>query len=81
MAKGTGCEVQQDKQLMVAVANGTKIAITATCKQLAWYMQENEFKANMRLIPLGGCDMVLGIQWLSQLGPVLWDFKNLWMEF
>ena len=66
---------------MVAVADGTKLASTATCKQLVWSMQDKEFKANMRLIPLGGCDMVLGIQWLAQLGPILWDFKNLWMEF
>lgn len=35
----------------------------------------------MRLIPLGDCDMVLGIQWLAELGPILWDFKRLWMEF
>ena len=25
--------------------------------------------------------MVLGIQWFFQLGPVLWDFKELMMEF
>ena len=25
--------------------------------------------------------MVLGIQWLFELGPVLWDFKELTMEF
>ena len=25
--------------------------------------------------------MVLGIQWLAQLWPILWDFKNLRMEF
>ncbi|XP_052292019.1 uncharacterized protein LOC127900817 [Citrus sinensis] len=81
VAKRTGCEVQQDKPLMVPVANGSKIASAATCKQLVWSMQGREFKADMRLIPLGGCDMVLVIQWLSQLGPILWDFKNLWMEF
>ncbi|KAH9699109.1 hypothetical protein KPL71_024219 [Citrus sinensis] len=81
VAKWTGCEVQQDKPLMMAVANGSKIASAATCKQLVWSMQGREFRADMRLIPLGGCDMVLGIQWLSQLGPILWDFKNLWMEF
>ena len=25
--------------------------------------------------------MVFGIQWLAKLGPILWDFKNLRMEF
>ena len=50
---------------MVAVANGSKIASATTCKQLVWSMQEREFRADMRLILLGGCDMVLEIQWLS----------------
>ena len=38
---------------MVSVENGTKIASIATCKQLKWSMQGKEFKADMRLIPLG----------------------------
>ena len=32
-------------------------------------------------VALGGCDMVLGIQWLSSLGTISWDFKYLHMEF
>lgn len=35
----------------------------------------------MMLIVLGGCDMVLGVQWLATLGPICWDFKALLMEF
>lgn len=44
-------------------------------------MQGAVFKADMRVLQLKGCDMVLGIQWLTTLGPVKWDFKNLSMEF
>lgn len=39
------------------------------------------FKADTRVLQLKGCDMVLGIQWLANLGPVKWDFKNLSIEF
>lgn len=35
----------------------------------------------MLFIPLGSCDMVFGIQWLSTLGTVMWDFNQLHMEF
>lgn len=33
------------------------------------------------LIDLGSCDMVLGVQWLSTLGTINWDFKKLVLEF
>ena len=32
-------------------------------------------------IPLGGCSVILGTQWLCTLGPILWDFAELWMHF
>ena len=32
-------------------------------------------------MPLGGCDVILGTQWLCTLGPILWDFAELWMHF
>lgn len=50
---------------MVAAADETKIDSTTTCKQLTWSMQHKEFKVNMSSIPLGGCDMMFGIQWLT----------------
>jgi len=33
------------------------------------------------VLPLAGCDIVLGIQWLRVLGPILWDFQQLTMKF
>ncbi|GKA71621.1 retrotransposon-related protein [Tanacetum coccineum] len=35
----------------------------------------------MMLIPLGGCEMVLGIQWLATLGDIVCNFLKLRMEF
>ena len=40
-----------------------------------------QFSADVVLVSLGSCEMVLGIQWLSTLGPILWDFEQLRMEF
>ena len=28
-----------------------------------------------------GCYVVLGVQWLKQLGPIVWDFSALTMQF
>lgn len=33
------------------------------------------------LLVVGGCDIVLGVQWLSTVSPVLWDFQLLTMQF
>jgi hypothetical protein len=81
VAKRIGCKIEVSNPLSVAVADRTKIYSSGVCRQLVWSMQEKEFTADMRLLNLGGCDMVLGIQWLAELRPILWDFKNLWMEF
>ena len=32
-------------------------------------------------IDMGGCDIVLGVEWLRTLGPILMDFQNLTMQF
>ncbi|PWA99579.1 hypothetical protein CTI12_AA005680 [Artemisia annua] len=40
-----------------------------------------EFKSDVMLLPLGDCDMVLGVQWLTTLGDIKWNFHTLRMEF
>lgn len=44
-------------------------------------MQGQEYVADVLLIGLDNYDMVLGIQWLSQLGDITWNFKKLVMKF
>ncbi|XP_077224918.1 uncharacterized protein LOC143858163 [Tasmannia lanceolata] len=80
-AKRTACEVQKSQPLKVVVADGGKVTSVAECKGLKWVMQGTIFQADVKLLPLGGCDLVLGIQWLATLGPVVWDFARLRMEF
>lgn len=81
IAKHSGFPIEATPDLSVAVADGTILCSTAICKNLSWEMQGIMFSAEVRLLSLGGCDMVLGIQWLSTLGPILWDFRNLSMQF
>ena len=81
VAKRTGCSMQTTNPMKVAMADGIRSTSYASCRQLTWNMQRKEFQANLRLLSLGGCNMVLRIRWLAKLGSILWDFKNLRMKF
>lgn len=39
------------------------------------------FYTDFYAIPLGGCEAVLGLQWMQELGKIELDVKNLVMEF
>ena len=33
------------------------------------------------VLTLMGCDIILGVHWLRELGPITWDFSKLTMNF
>ncbi|OMP06305.1 Retroviral aspartyl protease [Corchorus olitorius] len=81
VAKKLGCKITQVKPMKVDVANGNSLACVAACKNLPWTLQGSVFVTDVLLLPLGSCDMVLGVQWLETLGDINWNFKELRMEF
>lgn len=56
----------------ITVADGNFLVCQHKCP-FQWIMnKKDDF--------LGSCDMVLEVQWLSTLGAIIWDFKEL-MKF
>ena len=80
-AKRVGCQMIGTSPLQVSVANGQKLLSTHECPQFVWNMHIHKFVSDVMILPLGGCDMVLGIQWLTTLDDIKWNFKKLVMEF
>lgn len=39
------------------------------------------FQDDFLVLPIGSCDVVLGIQWLSKLGDIQINFEKLYMRF
>ncbi|XP_068641939.1 uncharacterized mitochondrial protein AtMg00860-like [Aristolochia californica] len=63
------------------MANGGKLPSYGINKAVLFTIQGRLFEAEFFIILLAGFDMVLGIKWLQTLGPILWDFAALTMNF
>ena len=44
-------------------------------------MEDYHLKTHMFSIDMGGCDIVLGAEWLCTLRPITMDFQELYMSF
>nr|XP_028964667.1 uncharacterized protein LOC108169704 [Malus domestica] len=81
VAKQLGWKVDSKHSFEVMIANGGTIASKGCCSQIKLQIQQYEYISDFYVLQLGGCDVVLGAQWLRTLGPILWDFDKLKMEF
>ncbi|XP_074304368.1 uncharacterized protein LOC141639077 [Silene latifolia] len=81
MAIKLGCKLDSIEPQSVTVADGSQFPCQLISKRFGWQLQNTHFETDVLIIPLGGYDMVLGVQWPSTLGTVSWNFKQLKMEF
>ncbi|KAK2987947.1 hypothetical protein RJ640_003425 [Escallonia rubra] len=81
IAKKIGLAPNCEGEFEVAVASGEKLCNPGRCKGVCMMLQWVHLKVDLYLLPLEGCDAVLGAQWLSTLGPITWDFSKLEMSF
>lgn len=81
VAKRAGLTASAQGVFEVAVANGEKLRSAGRCRGVCLALHGEPICVDLYLLPLVGCDAVLGAQWLSTLGPILWDFSKLSMKF
>ncbi|KAI4312947.1 hypothetical protein MLD38_023180 [Melastoma candidum] len=79
--KELGVSITPIKPIRVMVADGRTLLSNKLLRQFTWNMQGQVFEADFYVIPLVGCEMVLGVKWLSQLGDIVWNFKWRTMKF
>ncbi|XP_012839901.1 PREDICTED: uncharacterized protein LOC105960281 [Erythranthe guttata] len=80
-AKSLGCELVEMKPSSVNVPGGNMLITRFKCPNFTWKMRGVEFSAEAMTLPLGSCDLVLGIQWLVALGDICSNYLQLKMEF
>ena len=68
-------------EFQVMIADGGTIKSSGKCHNINMVMVEYLLNSPMIAIPMGGFDVVLGVQWLQSLGTVAFNFQKLFMKF
>lgn len=65
----TQLSVSSTYELSVKIANGHTITSQGHCVDVPLLIHGNSYNIDFYILTLGGCDIVLGIQWLQTLSP------------
>ena len=65
----------------IMIVNGGIIPCGGHCENVILQLGDYHLKTHMFAIDMGGCDIVLRVEWLRTLGPVTMDFKELYLSF
>jgi hypothetical protein len=63
------------------ISNGGSMKCGGCCENMRLQIGQYHLKSHMFSIDMGGCDIVLGDEWLCTLGPIKMDFHKLTMQF
>jgi hypothetical protein len=63
------------------IADGGTINCSRKCNKINITMGEYVMNSPMIVIPMGGADVILEIQWLQSLGTMDFNFQELFMKF
>nr|GEW37703.1 transposon Ty3-I Gag-Pol polyprotein [Tanacetum cinerariifolium] len=61
IARKLGCKLRKMCPLEIFVANGMVMSSKYTCKDFSWEFQGVTYTTDVMILPLRGCEMVLGI--------------------
>ncbi|KAJ4959514.1 hypothetical protein NE237_026625 [Protea cynaroides] len=81
VAKYLGLAVELAKPLSVLVENGTTLQREGVIKNLIVKFPDHSATIEAVVLPLIRADLVFGVQWLSKLGPLMFDFEKRTLEF
>ncbi|MCY6488462.1 retropepsin-like aspartic protease, partial [Actinobacillus pleuropneumoniae] len=81
VAEAVHCFVRAVSNFQVQIADGGTMKCEGHCENVKLQMGDYQLKTHMFAIHMGGCDIVLGDEWLHTLGPITMDFQELYMSF
>jgi 3-dehydroquinate synthetase len=75
------CYICAFNNFQIMISNGGSMKCGGRCENVFLQIGEYNFKSHMFSIDMGGCDIILGVEWIHTLAPITMDFKNLTMQF
>lgn len=76
ISKKLGLHIIEGRTFDVTIVGGEKLTSTGWCPAIDIKCQGALLKAGFHLISLGGSQLVLGVQWMSILDKLSFDFKT-----
>jgi hypothetical protein len=81
VVEDVNCFIRPVSNFQILIANGGTMKCGGRCENVKLQMGDYTLKTHMFSIAMGGCDIVLGVEWLRTLGPITMDYQELYMQF
>ncbi|XP_070013614.1 uncharacterized protein [Nicotiana sylvestris] len=75
--KEIGYQARHCPHVRMTVADGNYVMCTSICIGYQWKMQGRPFQEDLLIIPLKGCDMVIGNDWKKKHNPTNFDHEKM----
>ena len=72
---------KMQRPMQVKVANGGLVDFTKFVPELTWWIKGHNFSSAMQVLPLGGYDIILGMDWLEQWSVMKCHWAAKWIQF
>lgn len=76
MVHDSGYVVVYSTPMKVTVADGNYVMCYTVCAGFTWKMRGKTFQEYLRIINLGGCDLVMGNDWMKKYNPTKFDHEK-----
>jgi len=80
IAQEMHCYIHAVNNFQIMIANSGSMKCGGRCENVRLQIGDYHLKSHIFAIDMGGCDIVLGADWLRTLGSILMDFKALTMQ-
>lgn len=68
-------------EFKVGTGSGAYLLCKSKCEGVTINIQGHDFKVDLFVLEIKGADVVLGVQWLIELGLIITDYRELTMQF